>query len=66
MMVYDSDSTHLFSSESVVNSFIFSHDSHVDRHINIIQYEIKKMCKIDSQSVQPFDQISQSFELLIP
>ena len=40
VMVYDSDSTHLCSSDSG----IFSRDFHVDRHINIIQYEIKALC----------------------
>ena len=39
-MLYDSDSTHLYSPDSGVNLFIFSRDLHVDRHINIIQYEI--------------------------
>ena len=36
MMVYDSDSTHLCSSDSGVNLFIFSRDLHVGRHINIL------------------------------
>ena len=51
MMVYDSDSTHLCSSNSGGPQFrcklilFFSRDSHVDRHINIIiQYEIKTIC----------------------
>ena len=42
-MLYDSDSTHLCSSDSGVNLFIFSRDLHVDRHINIIQYEINAL-----------------------
>ncbi len=43
-MVYDSDSTHLYSPDSGVNLFIFSGDLHnIDRHINIIQYEINAL-----------------------
>ena len=47
-MVYDSDSTHLCSPE--IN--FSSRDSHVDRHINIIQYsEIKAhMCALGTKS----------------
>ena len=41
--VHDSDSTHLCSSniDSGVIDFFVSSDSHVDGHINIIQYKMK-------------------------
>ena len=42
-MVYDSDSTHLYSPDSDVDLFICSRGLHVDRHINIIQYEINAL-----------------------
>ena len=38
MVVYDSDSSHVCSSKFA------SSDSHVDRHKNVIQYEIKALC----------------------
>ena len=41
MMVYDSDSTHLCSSDSGENECYFLRDSHGDRNIHIIPYEIK-------------------------